>query len=60
MSRVVLAWELGGNQGHLGRLLRLAHAFVEAGHELTFITKDVDATRLAVVSGSGRWQCWPD
>ena len=33
MARILLAWELGGDYGHLMRFLTLAHALADRGHE---------------------------
>ncbi len=41
MSRVLLAWELGSNIGHLGGLAPLAQALRARGHEVTLAVKDV-------------------
>ena len=49
MSRILFAWEMGGNLGHIARDLPLAIACREAGHEVLFAAKDlavcVDAAR---------------
>jgi len=39
--RVLLAWELGGNLGHVARLLPLAGALERRGHSVLFCVKDV-------------------
>lgn len=36
MSRILITWELGGHLGHLGRLLPVAEAVRQAGHEILF------------------------
>jgi len=36
MSRIVFAWELGENHGHLWRLLPIARALRERGHTVSF------------------------
>jgi UDP:flavonoid glycosyltransferase YjiC (YdhE family) len=36
VSRILLAWELGGNLGHVTRLLVLARALRAAGHHVSF------------------------
>jgi UDP:flavonoid glycosyltransferase YjiC (YdhE family) len=37
VSRILLAWELGGNLGHVTRLLVLARGLREAGHHVSFV-----------------------
>ena len=44
MARVLLCWELGGNFGHLARLLALAVALRERGHEPVFAVRDLSDT----------------
>jgi UDP:flavonoid glycosyltransferase YjiC (YdhE family) len=41
MSRVLLAWELGSNLGHLSRLLPLARRLREGGHEVLVAARNV-------------------
>jgi len=41
MSRIALAWELGGGYGHLGALLPLAAALRRRGHDVVAVIKDV-------------------
>lgn len=41
MSRILLAWELGGNYGHLAKLLPLAQALKEKGHKVAVAVKDL-------------------
>lgn len=43
MSRILLAWELGGNLGHITRLLIVANALRERGHDVLFALRDVRA-----------------
>ena len=44
MSRILLAWQLGGNLGHITPLLALAKGLRKRGHHVTFALED---TRLA-------------
>ena len=44
MSRILLVWELGGNLGHITRLLALAKALRRRGHNVSFALGN---TRLA-------------
>lgn len=47
-----MAWELGAGYGHLGPLLTLARPLKAAGHEVSFVVRDVVAAE-AVLAGSG-------
>lgn len=52
MSRVLLAWELGSNLGHLSRLLPLARALRARGHEVLVAVRDVGlATEVLAPTG---------
>ena len=41
MSRILFAWELGGNLGHIARDLPLALACRDAGHDVLFAVADL-------------------
>ena len=41
MARIVYAWELGAGYGHLAAFLPLAKALRAAGHEVTFVIKEL-------------------
>jgi UDP:flavonoid glycosyltransferase YjiC (YdhE family) len=41
VARIVLAWELGGDYGHLGRLLPLALEFQRRGHQPLFVIREL-------------------
>ena len=41
MGRIVLAWELGANFGHLSKLLPLALALRGRGHAVDFVVRDL-------------------
>jgi UDP:flavonoid glycosyltransferase YjiC (YdhE family) len=43
VSRFLLAWELGGNLGHIKPLLALALELRKRGHEVTFAVRDIAA-----------------
>lgn len=50
--RILFAWELGTNAGHLERGIAIANALRACGHEVIFIVRDVDlAERLLVPEG---------
>ena len=40
MSRVLIAWELGGNYGHLARCIRIAKILRDHGHNVAFVVRD--------------------
>jgi UDP:flavonoid glycosyltransferase YjiC (YdhE family) len=40
VSRILIAWELGGNYGHLARCLRVALVLREHGHNVAFVVRD--------------------
>lgn len=48
MSRILLAWELGGGYGHLGPFLALAPELLKRGHELHVAAREVAAAVRAV------------
>ena len=43
MSRILLAWELGANFGHVAPLRSLAQALRDLGHETVFAVRDLGA-----------------
>jgi UDP:flavonoid glycosyltransferase YjiC (YdhE family) len=52
MSRILLAWELGSNLGHLSRLLPLARGLKERGHDVLVAARDlVLATEVLAPAG---------
>lgn len=52
MARILMVWELGTGQGHLGPLLTLAEPLLAAGHEVMFATRDTSiAERVLGASG---------
>lgn len=54
VSRVLIAWELGGHLGHLARLLPIADQLRHQGVSVLWVVRNlVDAAR---VLGSGEWQ----
>lgn len=57
MAKVLMAWELGAGYGHLAPLLTLARPLQQAGHELSFVVRDVVAAE-AVLAGSSI-PCYP-
>jgi UDP:flavonoid glycosyltransferase YjiC (YdhE family) len=52
MAKILMAWELGAGYGHLAPLLSLARPLQQAGHELSFVVRDVVAAEV-VLAGSG-------
>lgn len=51
MSRILIAWELGANFGHLVRLLPIAEQLRRLGHELLFAVRDTEVA--AALLGPG-------
>lgn len=52
MARVLVAWELGRNFGHLARLAPVAKALIANGHEVRFAARAVDyADRYGMPAG---------
>jgi len=45
MSRIVFAWELGDNFGHLYRMLPIAEALLARGHQVSFIVNHLTAAQ---------------
>ncbi len=43
--RVLLAWELGENYGHLSRLISIADHLRERGHNVLFVVKNIGAEK---------------
>jgi UDP:flavonoid glycosyltransferase YjiC (YdhE family) len=50
MSRVLMAWELGANMGHIDRMLITARGLRERGHEVAFALKDLARAHGRVVA----------
>lgn len=48
MSRILLAWELGGNYGHLSNLLPLARLLRQRGHEPVFVVRDLAIASVVI------------
>jgi UDP:flavonoid glycosyltransferase YjiC (YdhE family) len=44
MARVVLAWELGANLGHVAPMRAMAIQLRKLGHDCTFVARDLDST----------------
>jgi len=51
LSRVLLAWELGGNLGHIVALLGLARGLRERGHHVLFAMRDLSNAALLAREG---------
>jgi len=41
VSRILIAWQLGANYGHLGQDLPIASCLRNRGHEVSFVVRDV-------------------
>lgn len=59
MSRIVFAWELGDNHGHLWRLLPLAMEMRSRGHEVAFGLRSMTAAQRYLAPLGIRWLACP-
>ncbi|MDB5991389.1 MAG: glycosyl transferase 1 family protein [Herbaspirillum sp.] len=59
MSRIVFAWELGENHGHLWRLLPIARQLQLRGHEVMFGLRSVAAAQRYLAPHGIRWFACP-
>ena len=50
MARVLLAWEMGANMGHIDRLLVLARALRARGHEAVFVLRDLSRAQPRIAA----------
>lgn len=48
MARIIYAWELGDDYGHIGSFMPLALALREQGHEVIFVTKELNNAETVV------------
>jgi UDP-N-acetylglucosamine:LPS N-acetylglucosamine transferase len=48
VARILMAWELGANLGHVDRQLLLARALRERGHEPVFVLRDLSRAHARV------------
>lgn len=55
MSRMLLAWELGSNLGHLSRLRPLARRLKERGHEVLVAARDLGLATEVLAPGGIRF-----
>jgi UDP:flavonoid glycosyltransferase YjiC (YdhE family) len=46
MSRILLAWELGGGAGHLALLRPIAEVLLARGHQVTLAARDIGSAAL--------------
>jgi len=54
VAKIIFAWELGGNLGHLGRDLPIAEALRAQGHHVAFAVRDLaTAAELLIPKGFG-------
>ena len=60
MARVLCVWELGGNLGHLSRLLVLAERLRMHHHEVIFAVRDVNASAPLLRERGFRFVAAPD
>jgi len=58
MSRILLAWELGDNYGHISILLPIARHLQQRGHEILFVVKNLVVAEQLMKSDAFRYaQC---
>jgi UDP:flavonoid glycosyltransferase YjiC (YdhE family) len=50
MARILLAWEMGANMGHIDRLLALARVLRTRGHDMFFVLRDLSRAHPRLVS----------
>jgi UDP:flavonoid glycosyltransferase YjiC (YdhE family) len=55
MARVLIAWELGGDYGHLSRLLPVALELRRRGHEPVFAVRDLGGAEAILGAHGMRW-----
>lgn len=48
MARIIYAWELGGDYGHIGSFMPLALELREQGHEVIFVLRDLSNAETVV------------
>lgn len=54
MARIIYAWELGGDYGHIGSFMPLAQELRNRGHEVIFVIRDL--TNAETVVSKHRFQ----
>ncbi|VVE46462.1 hypothetical protein PIN31115_04415 [Pandoraea iniqua] len=59
MARIIIAWELGGNLGHLWSLLPVALQLRSRGHDVVFGLRAVDAAQRYLAPHGFRWFAAP-
>lgn len=61
MAHILLGWELGANRGHITRLLHLADALADQGHEVALALQDLSALPRGRLSSYAVYQAplWP-
>lgn len=55
MARVLCAWELGGELGHLGRFRVFADRLAAQGHEVTLVLRELGSAQLMLGRARYRW-----
>lgn len=61
MVRVLIGWELGGNRGHISRVVSLAQRLRSKGHEVDVALQRIDSGVPDLPAGARLWQAplWP-
>ena len=55
MARIVFAWELGGDYGHLSRLIPVALELARRGHEPVFVLRELVGAQKLLGPHGFRW-----
>lgn len=55
MARIVFAWELGGDYGHIARLLPLALELRRRGHDPVFVVRELHGAELLLAPHGLAW-----
>jgi len=48
VARIVLAWEMGGEYGHISRLKTFGDAFKARGHDVCYVLKDLSRAEIMI------------
>jgi len=55
MARIVFAWELGGDYGHIARMLPLALELRRRGHDPVFVIRELRGAELLLAPHGMQW-----
>ena len=57
--RILVAWELGGNYGHLSRHVSVVQKLLSKGHDILFVVKDLLIARQTLPTSAARFMQAP-